>query len=184
MSPSSNLETAMRKLQIRDADVMRIAIQQEIARSDESRYDHRLHGVLLVAGGESCTEVARKFGEDARTVQRWVNHFEHDGFAGLREGERPGRPRALDERCWAQVERELRRNPRSFGYEQNLWDGKLLAEHLRRRHQVELGVRQCQRLFKQLGFRLRKPRPQVAQSDPIKVAAVKKTAPTGKARRG
>lgn len=29
----------MRKLEIADSDIMRIAIQQEIARSDESRYD-------------------------------------------------------------------------------------------------------------------------------------------------
>ena len=29
----------MRKLEIADPEVMRIAIQQEIARSDESRYD-------------------------------------------------------------------------------------------------------------------------------------------------
>ena len=29
----------MRTLEIADADVMRLAIQQEIARSDESRYD-------------------------------------------------------------------------------------------------------------------------------------------------
>jgi len=43
-------------------------------------------------------------------------------------------------------------------------------------------VRQCQRLFRQMGFRLRKPRPQLAQSDPIKVETVKKTAPAGKAR--
>jgi transposase len=43
-------------------------------------------------------------------------------------------------------------------------------------------VRQCQRLFRQLGFRLRKPRPQVAQSDPVKVATVKKTAAAGTTR--
>ena len=45
----------MRKLVIADADVMRLAIQQEIARSDESRYDHRLHGLLLVTGGHSAS---------------------------------------------------------------------------------------------------------------------------------
>lgn len=38
----------MRKLAIADPEVMRIAIQQEIARSDESRCDHRLNGLLLV----------------------------------------------------------------------------------------------------------------------------------------
>jgi len=56
----------MRKLQIMDAEVMRIAIPQAIGRSDDSHYDHRLHGVLLVANGQSCGAVADLFGEDAR----------------------------------------------------------------------------------------------------------------------
>lgn len=64
--------------------------------------------------------------------------------------------------------------PRDFDLAATLWDGPVLSEHLRRRYGVDLGVRQCQRLFRQMGFRLRKPRPQVAQSDPLKVAAVKK----------
>lgn len=172
----------MRKLQIEDAEVMQVAIQQEISRSEESRYDHRLHGLLLVTTGQSCREIARLFGEDASTVQRWVRRFEDRGLEGLREGERPGRPRQLDAGQWRQVAADLRRTPRAFGLEANLWDGPLLAEHLRRRFGVELGVRQCQRFFRQLGFRLRKPRPQVAQSDPVKVAAVKKTAAAGKTR--
>ena len=69
----------MRKLQIEDAEVMRIAIQQEIGRSEESRYDHRLHGLLLVTAGQSCREVAELFGENGTTVQRWVNRFEQGG---------------------------------------------------------------------------------------------------------
>ena len=171
----------MRKLEIADPEVMRIAIQQEIARSDESRYDHRLHGLLLVTGGQSCQQIAELFGEDRRTVQRWVGRFETYGLEGLREGERPGRPASLDARQWAVLERDLRRDPSKFGHAAHLWDGKLLSEHLRLRYELKLGVRQCQRIFGQMGFRLRKPRPQVAQSDPVKVAAFKKTAPAGKA---
>src|SRR2546427_11675351 len=86
----------MRKLQIEDADVMRIAIQQEIARNEESRYDHRLHGLLLVSGGQSCRQVADLFGEDGTTGQRWGRRFERGGLDALREGERAGRPRTLD----------------------------------------------------------------------------------------
>jgi hypothetical protein len=115
----------MRRLEIQDADVMRIALQQEIERSDESRYDRRLHGVLLVATGQSCGEVAGLFGEDTRTIQRWVSRFEKHGFDGLREGERPGRPRALEARQWQRLSRDLRRSPRELGRAQNLWDGKL-----------------------------------------------------------
>jgi transposase len=173
----------MRKLEIADPEVMRIAIQQEISRSDESRYDHRLHGLLLVTGGQSCQQVADLFGEDRRTVQRWVKRFEVHGLEGVREGERPGRPATLDAKQWAALGRDLRRDPEAFGLARHLWDGRLLSEHLRRRYGVALGVRQCQRIFGRMGFTLRKPRPQVAQSDPVKVAAFKKTAATGKTPR-
>jgi len=65
----------MRRLEIRDADLMRIAVQEEIHRSEESRYDHRLHGVLLCCSGLSCYQVADYFGQSPRTVQQWVKRF-------------------------------------------------------------------------------------------------------------
>jgi len=173
----------MRKLQVQDAEVMRIAIQQEIGRNEESRYDHRLHGLLLVTAGQSCRQVAELFGEDGTTVQRWVRRFERGGLEALREGERPGRPRTLDAAQWRKLQSDLRKSPREFGLAATLWDGPVLSAHLRRRYGVDLGVRQCQRLFRRMGFRLRKPRPQVAQADPLKIAAVKKTPPPGSARR-
>jgi transposase len=76
--------------EIAEAEVMQVAIRQDIDRSEESRYDYRLHGVLQVASARSCTAVSQVFGEDATTAQRWVRRFEHHGFAGLRESERPG----------------------------------------------------------------------------------------------
>jgi transposase len=170
----------MKALQIADAETMRIALQQEISRSDESRYDHRLHGVLLVGQGHSCYEVADWFGEHPTTIERWVHRFEERGFAGLREGEREGRPQRLDERTWEQLQGDLRVHPRDLGYGQNLWDGKLLSHHLRQRYATELGVRQCQRLFRHLGFRRRKPRPVIAQADPEAQRAFKKNRRAGK----
>ncbi len=169
----------MRKLQVEDTEVMRIAIQQEIWRSEESRYDHRLHGLLLVAAGQSCRQVAELFGEDSTTVQRWIHRFEQGGLDALRDRERAGRPRTVNATQWRKVQADLRKTPRDFGLDATLWDGPVLCEHLKRRYGVDLGVRQCQRLFRQMGFRFRKPRPEVAQTDPLKVAAVKKTAPSG-----
>jgi transposase len=169
----------MRKLQVSDADIMQIALQQEILRSEESRYDHRLHGVLLVSRGMTCYEVGEHLGQDPVTVQRWVHAFNANGFAGLHEGERPGRPSRLNPEQWAELEVVLRQSPRTLGYGQNLWDGKLLAHHLREKCDLELGVRQCQRIFRHLGFRRRKPRPVIAQADPEAQARYKKTPPPG-----
>jgi len=143
----------MRKLQIDDSSAMRIAIQQEIGRSEESRYDHRLHGLLLLAAGHSCRDVAALFGEDDTTVQRWVHRFEEGGLQALRESERPGRPRSLDPMQWEELQADLRKTPRDFGLSAAAWDGSSLSRHLRSRFGVLLGVRQCQRIFRQMGLR-------------------------------
>ena len=141
----------MRRLQIDDTGVIRIALQQEIGRSEESRYDHRLHGLLLLAAGHSCQDVAALFGEDDTTVQRWVHRFEQGGLEALRESERPGRPRSLDAAQWQALQADLRQSPRDFGLTAATWDGSSLCRLLQSRFGVQLGVRQCQRIFRQMG---------------------------------
>lgn len=172
----------MRKLQVDDAEIMKITLQQEITRSDESRYDHRLHGVLLVSQGLDCYQVADYLGQDPVTVQRWVHRCNVKGLGGLREGEHTGRPSRVTPQQWSELEKVLRRSPRRQGYGQNLWDGKLLAHHLQERYALILGVRQCQRIFRQLGFRRRKPRPLIANADPEAQARYKKTPSSSPAR--
>ena len=43
----------MKRLVLEDKEEMIIALQNEINRTPDSRYDHRLHGVLMVANGMS-----------------------------------------------------------------------------------------------------------------------------------
>jgi transposase len=171
----------MKPLKIRDAETMILALQDEIRRSDESRYDHRLHGVLLVAHGISCREAASVLGDAPRTVENWVHRFEKEGLAGLTDAERPGRPSRLSPVQMAEVETALRQSPSEAGVKGGgVWDGKTLSRYLEQKFAVELKARQCQRLFRQLGFRLRKPRPLIAQADPQAQATHKKTPRTGK----
>lgn len=171
----------MKPLTISDADIIVLGLQDEIRRSEESRYDHRLHGVLLVAHGMTCPEVAQLLGDAPRTVENWVHRFEREGLAGLTEGERLGRPARLNAFQLAEVQRVLRGSPEAVGLAGHLWDGKTLAAYLEQQYGVALGVRQCQRLFRQFGFRLRKPRGMIAQADPALQEAHKKTPELGPA---
>jgi transposase len=173
----------MKALTVCDKENMIMALQDEIRRNDASRYDHRLHGVLLVAQGMTCPQVANLLGDSPRTVVNWLQRFEAHGLAGLSEGERPGRPGRLNEEQLARVEMALRASPKQFGLPTQMWDGPTLSAFLRQDLGVTLRVRQCQRMFRQLGFRLRKPRPQVAQADPDLQRAHKKTpSPSSKSR--
>jgi transposase len=154
---------------------MRIAVQQEILRSEESRYDHRLHGVLLVCSGLSCPEVANLLGHGPRTIQYWVRGFEENGFAGLEDTPRPGRLSLINEAIRNGIGVDLRCSPREFGYAQNLWDSKLLSHHLSKHYNVQLGERQCRCFFHQLGFQHCKPRPVIAKADQEAQRRYKKT---------
>ena len=156
----------MKALRVEDADMMVLALQDEIRRSEHARYDHRLHAVLMVAQGMSARRAAELLGDSPRTVEHWVNRFNQEGLAGLAETPRPGRPPRLSQEQLDRIERVLRESPRAHGLSVNMWDGKTLSYWIEQTWSVQLGVRQCQRLFRRFGFRLRKPRPMLAHADP------------------
>ncbi|MEN6441647.1 MAG: helix-turn-helix domain-containing protein [Syntrophobacter sp.] len=165
----------MKRIHISEPEKVILALRDEIRRSDESRYYHRLHGVLLVARGLSCTQIAMLLGDAPRTVAYWVHRFEKEGLAGLADGEKPGRPRRLGDEQLEQVRGALRMKPTDFGLNGNSWDGGKLSRFVANQWGVPLGVRQSQRLFRQLGFRLRKPGPEIDQANPGSQGESKKT---------
>src|ERR1051326_8492420 len=125
----------MRPLVISDATSV-LSLQQEIQRSEESRYDHRLHGVLMVAQGMTCPRVAELLGDAPRSVEYWVHRFEQEGLSGLVEGERPGRPSRLTSEQAKEINRVLRGKPSDVGMRVNLWDARPYRPGLRRRMEL------------------------------------------------
>ena len=156
----------MKKLTIPYAEVATMILQDETKRSSEAKYSHRLHSVLLVAQGMNCKQVAELFGDATRTVEYWVNRYINEGLAGLTDVERPGRPPKLSSKQLDEINAVLREDPKTVGLEGGMWDGKMLSSYIKKKYDIDLSVRQCQRLFRQFRFRLRKPRPQIAKANP------------------
>jgi len=116
----------MRKLAISDAGIMRLALQQEIARSEESRYDHRLHGVLLVSHGISCYQVAEWLGKIPELSNGGLNDLRSEGLLDCRRDN--GLASQYAPACSVGGNRTCVATTSSAPwYHQNLWDGKLLG---------------------------------------------------------
>ena len=164
----------MRRASISDADSVVFILQDEIRRSYQARYDHRLHAILLVAQGMSCRQVSNLLGDSPRAVAYWVQRFENEGLSGLADADRGGRPCRLNDMQIEQIQQALRKSPSDYGLTAHIWDGKLLSYFIKDQFDIELCVRQCQRLFRQLGFRMRKPRPLIAKADAQQQAQFKK----------
>jgi transposase len=141
-------------------------LQDEIRRNDEARYDHKLHAILLAAKDMSCPNIAKLLGDSERAIRNWINAYLQNGLQGLVEEERSGRPKKLNDKQIKEIECALRMQPEQVGLSPGIWDGKTLSAFIKKRFHIDLRVRQCQRLFRDLGFRLRKPRPTIARSDP------------------
>ena len=165
----------VRRTSIPDAEVFKAAIQDEISRTPEGRYFHRLHAVLQILDGVSSHDTARLYGDSPRAIEYWVNRLISQGLAGLLDGNHPGRPTRLSPEDMAKLCKDIRRSPRDLGYDQNLWDGLLLSHHLAQKYSISLSVRQCQRLFHQLGFSLQRPRCKASEADGPQQEAFKKT---------
>lgn len=79
----------MKQLTISDPESANLCLQDEISRTEESRYDHRLHAVLLVAQKISGRQAAQMLGDTPRSVEYRVNRFAERGFSGLMDDADP-----------------------------------------------------------------------------------------------
>lgn len=123
-------------------------IRREFRRSQEARYVHRLHGVLLVLLGSSTVKTGKLLGVPQRTIAHWAIAFKERGLDGLREAEKPGRPAVLNPRQQKALRVALKKPPASAGLVGQRWTGERVAEFLRKHHGIHLTMRHCRRLLR------------------------------------
>ena len=63
----------------------------------------------------------------------------------------------LTEEQLKEIDSVLQSDPSTYGFK--LWDGPSLSAYINNRYHVSLSVRQCQRLFHELGYSLIRPQP-------------------------
>lgn len=167
----------MRKLELNSGDKIRQSILTYFNKNHEAKFIHRLHGILLKIENpnNTCDSIARIFGQSPRSISSWIKKVNKAGtIEVLRSDKVPGRNKRLSDTELEEIKQVLQKEPELSGVTANIWDGKSLSYYIENTYSVSLGVRQCQRLFHKLGFSLKRARPTVSKSDPIKKEAFKK----------
>jgi transposase len=167
----------MKRLEVKHKEAIKAQIQNYFSRNTESRFIHRLHGILLFIEkeDESCDSIGALFGNSPRTVSNWINKLNKTGdLESLRDVQRLGRPSRLNDVQKSELKEVLQRPPEENGMPSNLWDGKVLSAYIEKRYGIILKVRTCQTLFHKLGFSLKRARPVVSKGDAAKKEESKK----------
>jgi transposase len=139
-------------LQIKDLEKIKAEIQNYFAVNEDARFVRRIDVIALICNGHAVNYVAGLFGINSTAVQRWIHRLNESGLQGLKDKPGRGRRSKFNDNDRLRLKSQLEKSPKDLGYDQARWDGKLLSPHLKVKYGVELKVRQCQNLFKQLDF--------------------------------
>jgi transposase len=116
-----------------------------------------------------------------RTIANWINWINAEGNIDiLRDQDKSGRNSILNDVEMELLKGQIQKHPSESGLDANLWDGKSLSHYIKKKFGKELKVRQCQRIFNKLGFRLKRGRTMVAKGNPEDKKALKKTSDDSK----
>ena len=138
---------------------------QKLVKSEKDRnYLHRIAAVNLVLNGMFPRQVSQSIKESKETISRWVKTVDEKGWEALRPGPHTGGRRTkLTEDEAAQIELALQNDAKDYGY--NLWSGKTLSDFIKKQFDIDLSIRSCHRLFHDLGFSFKRPRPFPAKGE-------------------
>jgi transposase len=138
------------------------------------RLARRLHGVYLASKGLTCSEIMKIIGAGRRTIQQWINRYNHSGLEGLRDKPRPGQPTKLPK----QLQKAFCKRIDSGPTEQDgvsVLNGPAIQRILEREFGVLYSLRSVQILLHRLGYSYLSPRPRHKKADPQVQERFKKT---------
>ena len=145
--------------------------------SDETKFLFRVFAVNMVLSGTPASQVGASAGYTKAAVTGWVKTVDEKGFEALRMQQRPGRPSKLSEQQLKEIDAVLQTDPKDHNLK--VWDGPSLSSYIKSHYNVDIGVRQCQRLFRNLGYSHIRPQPQPSKGyeDTEERTAFKKNGP-------
>lgn len=144
-----------RKIFISDLEELKIKGRQIMEATNDSRFYNRVAAVNAVLSGVPAAQAAAWFNMTGRSLNGWVKKADESGFESLRDKPRPGAPKKLNPIQLEKVDKMLQESPAEYGFK--VWDGPSLSAAIKQLFSVEVGVRQCQRLFHELGYSLIRP---------------------------
>ena len=117
----------------------------------------RMEAAGLLGQGVSQSEVARRLGVHRQSVIRWARQLAQAGRAGLKKAGRAGRKPRLSPTQLRQLEQELKRGPRAFGYGTGRWTASQVRQLIVFRTGVRYHPAHVWRLLRRLGRNRQRP---------------------------
>jgi transposase len=144
-----------------------------IARHDGRRIDRstleyiRKNAIERWLAGEAPQDIIESIGLCHTTIYKWISQYEAGGFEALAATKAPGARARLSE-AEQRLVREMivGKDPRQYGFDFGLWTRVLVADIIRQKFNIEMGVTAVGALLARLEITPQKPLRRAYEQDP------------------
>jgi transposase len=142
------------KYQVRLTAKIRRRLEAVVRRRQPSHWlVVRAKVILLSSKGASVQGVAAALSLDRQVVRRWRKRFLSNGFKGLKDRARSGRPQTIDREVWQKVATLVVQPPSKFGLPFSRWSVRDLSLFLHERFGWHVGRSSLSRFFRSLALK-------------------------------
>lgn len=135
----------------------------------------KCQALISLTNNVSVNDVCKVLGVTRESIRLWRKVVENEGPEGFIAHPRTGRKSGLTMEIKELLKSALIKKPENFGYQQAVWDGKLVCKFLFDNKGLTLSVRTAQNWLKAIGFSRQRPRKKYKQADEIEIETFKKS---------
>lgn len=129
-------------------------LEEWIKVHDKNRTIIKCQALFSLSQGVKVSEICNVLNITRESIRVWRNQFQKDGIDALIMSiKRKGRNTQFTNELKSSLIKNLGRPPDSLGYDQKIWDGKLVAEYLKKEWDITVSVRTAQNWINKLGIR-------------------------------
>lgn len=132
-------------------------LKKEFKKQKEGRVKLRIHCIILAHKGFSNCQISKILFVHPSSVKIWIKRWNKEGFLGLYDKKRSGRPKKLSKEKIEELKNDLMLSPRSFGYIPEAWDTKAILHHLEKKYKVKFHEKAIYGFLRRIGFELKVP---------------------------
>jgi transposase len=142
-----------------------IKYSKEAFRDGCYRVAIRLHAVALNMEGKHAPEIASLLKVHRSKVSIWLHNYEQEGYNGLLEGYRPGRPARLKESQLEELSGIIDSGPIAYGFNSGVWTAPMVVRVIEEEFSVAYSSSQVSRILHKLNFSVQRPKKSFIQAD-------------------
>lgn len=151
---------------------------KEAASDGADRVSKRIHAILLNNEEYTSGKISEILNVSRSKVSEWLKIYDEQGFEGLKEGERSGRPSHLTDLQKIILCDIIDSGPIAFGFSSGIWTSKRIARAIYEEFGVEYHEGHVRKLLYEFGFSVQSPKRVLARADKEKQAKwISKTYP-------